>query len=112
MAKTTKQARKVSPPASAAANSTKASAPITAADVYRFNNPEPLLASNALIGRDIIGTLDNCACVLAFLSDFHARKSGSEMNASAQDGLCSVVEWVLDAVEKQSSELLQGVHHG
>jgi hypothetical protein len=101
---TTEQARlKALPPAQA---------PITAADVYRFNNPEPLLASNALIGRDIIGTLDNCACVLAFLSDFHARKSGSEMNASAQDGLCSVVEWVLDAVEKQSSELLQGVNHG
>ena len=89
----------------------EASAPITAADVWEFNNSEDAQASNALVGSNIADTLENCRyCVLAFLSDFHARKSDSTMNRGAQDGLCLVVDWVLDAVEKQPNEL--EVHHG
>ena len=106
MAKTTKQARSVELPATVAGNS----APITADDVFRFNNPEDVQASNALVGSNISDTLENCAAVLAFLSDFHARTSGSQMNGNAETGLCLVVDWVLDAVEKQSSEL--EVTHG
>ena len=86
------------------------SAPVTAADVFRFNNSDDVQASNALVGSNIPDTLDNCACVLAFLSDFHARKAASTMNGGAQDGLCLVVDWVLDAVEKQAKEL--EVDHG
>ena len=101
MAKTTKQARlKASLPASA---------PITAADVWRFNNSEGVQASNVLVGSSIPDTLENCAFVLAFLSDFHARKPGSELSEEAEAGLCSVVDWVLDAVQKQAKEL--EVHH-
>ncbi len=86
------------------------SAQVTAADVFRFNNPEAVQASNALVGSNIPDTLENCACVLAFLSDFHARKPGSEFGDEAADGLCLVVDWVLDAVQKQASELV--VRHG
>jgi hypothetical protein len=103
MAKTTKQVR-------SAKALPEASAPITAADVWEFKNPEDVQASNALVGSNISDTLDNCRCVLAFLSDFHARTSASTMNGGAQDGLCLVVDWVLDAVEKQSKEL--EVDHG
>ena len=80
MAKTTKQARpvKASPPVSA---------PITAVDVWEFHNPEDIQASNALVGSNISDTLENCACVLAFLSDFHTRKPCSEMNDEAKTGL-------------------------
>jgi hypothetical protein len=84
--------------------------PITADDVWRFKNPEDVQASNALIDSTILGTLENCACVFAFVSDFHARKPGSELGDEAAAGLCSVVDWVLDAVQKQASELV--VHHG
>ena|ERR1700682_3644137 len=86
------------------------SAPLTAADVWEFKNPEDVQASNALVGSNISDTLENCACVLAFLSDFHTRKTHSEMNDGAATGLVLVVDWVLDAVEKQASELV--VHHG
>ena len=96
MAKTTKQARKASPPASA---------PITARDVWKFMNPEDMQASNRLVGSNIADTLENCVCVLAFLSDFHARKTGSELSEEAESGLCSVVDWVLDAVQKQAEAL-------
>jgi hypothetical protein len=78
--------------------------------VWRFNNSEDIQASNALVGSNISDTLESCACVLAFLSDFHARKSGSQLSRSAEDGLCSVIDFVLDAVEKQAAEL--EVHHG
>jgi hypothetical protein len=103
VAKTAKQVRlvKASPPASAT---------ITAADVWEFNNSEDAQASNCLVGSNIPDTLENCRFVLAFLSDFHARKSCSEMNDYAEAGLVLVVDWVLDAVEKQSKEL--EVHHG
>jgi hypothetical protein len=90
--------------------SVPASASITAAEVRDFRNPEDVQASNALVGSNISDTLDNCGCVLAFLSDFHARKPGSEFGDEAADGLCLVVDWVLDAVQKQASELV--VHHG
>jgi hypothetical protein len=120
MGKTTKQARKVSPPTSAAAkvellrkaqaNSAKASAPVTAADVWRFNNAEDVQASNALVGSTIADTLESCSWVLAFLSDFHVRKPCSEMNEDAEAGLVLVIDWVLDAVEKQANQL--EVHHG
>jgi hypothetical protein len=106
MAKTTKQARSVELAATVASNS----APITADDVFRFNNPEDVQASNALVGSNISDTLENCAAVLAFLSDFHARTSAGELSEHAESGLCLVVDWVLDAVEKQSSEL--EVTHG
>ena len=101
MAKTTKQAQlgKVWPASGAAraellrkaqANSAKASAPITAADVWEFRNPEDMQASNRLVGSNIADTLESCACVLAFLCDFHARKTGSELSGAAEAGLCSV----------------------
>jgi hypothetical protein len=78
--------------------------------VWKFNNPEDVQASNALVGSNISDTLENCACVLAFLSDFHARKPCSEMNDHAEAGLYLVVDWVGDAVEKQLNEL--EVTHG
>jgi hypothetical protein len=103
MRKITKQARlaKVSPPASAT---------ITARDVRRFENSEDAQASNALVGSNISDTLENVAVVLAFLSDFHARKSGSELSEEAEAGLCSVVDWIWDAVQKQAEAL--EVNHG
>ncbi len=103
MGKTAKQAR----PANALP---EASGPITAADVWEFKNPEDVQASNALIDSTIVCTLENCSCVLAFLSDFHTRETHSEMNDGAKTGLVLVVDWVLDAIEKQASEL--GVRHG
>ena len=87
----------------------EASAPITAADVWEFNNSEDAQASNALVGSNIADTLENCGFVLAFLSDFHTRTSIGERDKS-DAGLNLVVEWVLDAVEKQGSEL--EVDHG
>src|ERR1700730_14200960 len=99
MGKITKRARppvKASPPAST---------PITAVDVWKFRNPEDVQASKRLGGGTISDTLENCHCVLAFVSDFHARKTGSQLSRSAEDGLCSVVDWGLVAVEKQSKEL-------
>jgi hypothetical protein len=81
------------------------SAPLTAADVWRFNNSEDAQASNALVGSSISDTLENCRVVLAFLSDFHTRKASGTNVRGAQDGLCLVIDWVLDAVEKQSAEL-------
>jgi hypothetical protein len=104
MAKTTKQARppvKVSPPAPA---------PITTHDVWRFSNSEDAQASNALVGGTIADTLESCAWVLAFLSEFHVRKPCREMNESAEAGLVLVVDWVLDAITKQSKQL--EVDHG
>ena len=82
---------------------------ITAADVWRFNNSEEAQASNALVNSGIADTLGNCVRVLAFLSEFHVRKAASEMDASAQDGLSLVIDWVRDAVEKQAEQL--EVHH-
>jgi hypothetical protein len=102
MAKTAKQARVVKA-------LPEASAPLTAADVWRFNNSEAVQASNRLVGDTIPDTLENCAFVLAFLSDFHTRNSIGERDKSVA-GLNLVVEWVLDAVEKQASEL--EVDHG
>jgi hypothetical protein len=83
----------------------EASASITAADVWECCNPEDVQASNRLVGSTIADTLENCAVVLAFLSDFHCRKPCSELSPQAEAGLCLVVDWVLDAVEKQASEL-------
>ena len=102
MAKTTKQAR----PAKALPD---ASAPLTADAVWEFNNSEEVQASNTLVGDCIPDTLENVAVVLAFLSDFHTRNSIGERDKSVA-GLNLVVEWVLDAVEKQASEL--EVDHG
>jgi hypothetical protein len=106
MTKTSKQAR----PVKGAVIVAGLSAPITAADVWEFKNPEDVQASNALVGSNISDTLENCACVLAFLSDFHTRKVSGTNVRGAQDGLCLVVDWVLDAVEKQANEL--EVPHG
>ena len=106
MAKTTKQSRTVR----TAADVAEVSAQITAADVWKFRNPEDVQASNRLVGGTISDTLENCAVVLAFLCDFHARNSGSELSRAAEDGLCSVIDWVLDAVEKQAEAL--EVTHG
>ena len=102
MAKTTKRARlaKALP---------QASAPLTAHDVWRFNNSEVVQASNALVGETIPDTLENCGFVLAFISDFHTRNSIGERDKSVA-GLNLVVSWVLDAIEKQEKEL-EG-HHG
>ena len=83
----------------------EASAQITAADVWEFRNPEDVQASNALVGSTISDTLENCAVVLAFLSDFHARTTCSELSPQAEAGLCSVVNWVWDAIRTQASEL-------
>jgi hypothetical protein len=106
MTRPTKQARagKASPAATAAAkaellrkaqaNSTKASAPIAAADVRRFNNPESVQASNGLVGSNLGDTLLNCACVAAFLSDFHTGRTGSEMNEHAKTGLVFVCDYL------------------
>jgi hypothetical protein len=102
MAKTTKRARSVIGTATAAA-------PITAADVWDFSNPEDVQASNALVGGNIPDTLENCAVVLAFLSDYHARNSIGE-RVGADAGLNLVIEWVEDAIKKQASEL--EVDHG
>ena len=66
-------------------------------------------ASNVLVGSGIADTLENCSFVLAFISDYHARKPCGERD-KAEAGLCSVVDWVLDAVEKQANEL--EVHNG
>ena len=105
MAKTTKRARTVNTAATIAG----ASAPLTAHDVWRFNNSEVVQESNALVGETIPDTLENCGFVLAFLSDFHTRNSIGERDKSVA-GLNLVIEWVLDAVEKQASEL--EVDHG
>ena len=103
MAKTTKQVQlvKASPPASA---------PITAHDVWKFNNSEDAQASNALVGSSIADTLESCSWVLALLSEFHCRKPASEVSESVEAGMVLVIDWVLDAVEKQSKEL--EVNHG
>ena len=120
MAKTTKQAQlgKVSPATGAARaellrkaqqrNISKASASITAADVWEFRNSEDA-QSNCLVADTIADTMENCAFVLAFISDFHTRQSIGERDKSVA-GLCLVLEWVLDAVEKQAKEL--EVNHG
>jgi hypothetical protein len=101
MAKSTKRAR----PVSNAATIARVSVPITAANVWEFRNPEEVQASNRLVGGTISDTLESVTCVLAFLSDYHARNSGSELSRTVEDGLCSVIDWVLDAVEKQAKEL-------
>jgi hypothetical protein len=77
--------------------------------VWEFKNSEDVQASNRLVENNISDTLENCAFVLAFLSEFHVRKPGGEMNEHAKAGLCLVVDWVLDAVEKQANQL--EVHH-
>ena len=105
MAKTTKRVRSVSTAATIAG----VSAPITAADVWEFRNSEGAQASNRLVADTIADTTENCAFVLAFISDFHTRQSIGERDKSVA-GLCLVLEWVLDAVEKQASEL--EVDHG
>jgi hypothetical protein len=102
MAKTTKRAR----PAKALP---EASAPITASDVWDFSNPEDVQASNALVGSNIPDTLENCAVVLAFLSDYHTRNSIGERDG-ADAGLNLVIEWVEDAIKKQANAL--EVDHG
>ena len=106
MAKTTKQGRSVELPATVVGNS----APITADDVFRFNNPEDVQASNALVGSNISDTLENCAWVLALLSEFHCRKPASELSDEVEAGLVLAIDWVLDAVEKQAKQL--EVNHG
>jgi hypothetical protein len=102
MAKTTKRAR----PAKALP---QASAPITAHDIWRFNNSEGVQASNTLVGDCIPDTLENVAFVLAFLSDYHTRNSIGERDG-ADAGLNLVVEWVEDAIRKQANAL--EVDHG
>jgi hypothetical protein len=101
---TTKQTRppvKASPPASA---------PITARDVWRFHNTDGAQGSNALVGPRIPDTLEKCAWVLAFLSDFHTRQSDGAMEEHAEAGLALVVDWLLDAINLQAKEL--EVDHG
>jgi hypothetical protein len=116
MAKPTKQAaeRRGAILRAAQARSAKAlpeaSAPITAHDVWRFKNSEDAQASNALVGGTIADTLESCAWVLAFLSEFHCRKPSSELSDSVEAGMVLVIDWVLDAVEKQSKQL--EVDHG
>ena len=81
------------------------SRPITAADVRRFENTDAAQASNALVGPRIPDTLENCAAVVAFLSDFHTRLSGGAMDDGAEAGLNLVIDWLLDAIHLQSKEL-------
>jgi hypothetical protein len=81
------------------------SAPVTASDVWRFNNAEDVQASNALVGNTISDTLEHCASVLAFISDFHTRNSDGQMDDGSETGLVLVVDWVLDAIKKQSKAL-------
>jgi hypothetical protein len=95
MTKRTKQSR-ASPPASV---------PITAADVWRFKNSEAAQASNGLVGPVISDTLDNCAAVLSFVSEFHCRVPATELAEESETGLTYIVDYVLDAIEKQSKEL-------
>jgi hypothetical protein len=103
MAKTTKQVR-------AAKASPQAPALITADDVWDFRNSEDVQASNRLVGGNIPDTLESCAWVLALLSEFHCRKPASELSESAEAGMVLVIDWVLDAVEKQAKQL--EVNHG
>lgn len=68
-------------------------------------------ASNALVGDNIPDTLENCAVVLAFLSEFHSRNAVSELSDRVEAGLVSVIHWVEDAIAKQAEEL-EVDHHG
>jgi hypothetical protein len=86
------------------------SAPVAARDVWRFHNTDAAQGSNALVGPRIPDTLENCARVLAFLSDFHTRQSDGGMDDGAEAGLALVIDWLLDAVKLQSKEL--EVNHG
>jgi hypothetical protein len=75
-------------------------APVTTA--WRFNNSDDVQASNGLIGPDVRDTLDSCAAVLSFVSEFHCRLPAS---GEFEEGLTYVVDYVLDALEKQSKEM-------
>ena len=70
-----------------------------------LNNSEAVQASNGLIGGSIIDTLNGCACVLGFISEFHCRKPAGELTPEVEAGLVYVVDHVLDAIEKQSKEM-------
>jgi hypothetical protein len=62
-------------------------------------------ASNRLIGIHVVDTLDSCAAVLSFVSEFLCRKPASELSDEVEEGFTYVVDYVLDAIEKQSKEL-------
>lgn len=71
-----------------------------------ISNSEAVQASNGLIASVVSDTLDNCAAVLAFVSEFHCRKPASESEL-IEEGLVYVIDYVLDAIEKQSKALAE-----
>lgn len=84
---------------------------ITAPDVWRFDNPNEIIASNLLVGSGIVDTLENCASVAAFLWHYHALAQPSEIEDRAQSGLARITELLLDALIKQIDALEPGIDH-
>jgi hypothetical protein len=84
----------------------------TAATVRRFENDPEIVGSNTLIGPVLEDTLENCACVAAFLWHYQGLDQPTEMISRAQSGLSLITEMLYDALTRQLDALHSEVSHG
>lgn len=78
---------------------------VTAAQVRRFQNDNEIVGSNTLMASDIVGTLENCACVAEFLWFYQGLDQPSMMEDRARSGLSLVTQMLMDALSRQLDAL-------
>ena len=75
-----------------------------------LNRAASLRDQNTLIGADPTETMTTCACVLAFLEEFHLRECDLEPTPNVQYGEGYVIKALQDALKKQAKAMEQAKH--